>query len=108
MSIGYVYVLSNPVLFGLLKVGFTCGEVDKRRRELSGATGIPAEFVVEYFQLSDDVEDTEKLVHADLDAHRIGENREFFRIAIETVIEAIQRHAKPPQLSFQRIGTLDT
>jgi len=102
MSVGYIYVLSNPTITGLLKVGFTCGSVDKRRRELSGATGVPSEFVIEYFQLSEDVEDIESAVHAELESYRIGENREFFKAPISQVISAIQRHARSPAIRFQR------
>jgi hypothetical protein len=102
VSVGYVYVLSNPMIRGLLKVGFTCGSVDKRRRELSGATGVPSEFVIEYFQLSEDVEDIESLMHAELESYRIGENREFFKAPISEVISAIQRHARSPAIRFQR------
>jgi hypothetical protein len=102
MSIGYVYAMSNPTMLGLLKVGFTCSNVEKWRRELSGATGIPAEFVIEYFQLSDDVEDIESQVHAELVNHRVGENREFFSAPLQHVIAVIRRYAKVPTIAFER------
>src|ERR1700752_467633 len=38
---------------GLLKIGFTCGTVELRARELSTATGVPGDFVVEYFHFTD-------------------------------------------------------
>lgn len=102
MAVGYIYALSNPMIMGLLKVGFTCGSVDRRRRELSGATGIPTEFVIEYFELTDDVEEIENLVHAELESHRVADNREFFRAPIDHVVAAIQRHARQPANRFQR------
>lgn len=100
MAIGYVYVLSNPAMGTLLKVGFTCSSVEKRAAELSGATGVPSPFVVEYFQLTDDVETVEKLVHQTLP--RVNENREFFAVPVHEAIAAIQRHAMPPATEYQR------
>jgi T5orf172 domain len=78
MAVGYVYILSNSAMGKLLRIGFTCGSVERRARELSGATGVPGAFVVEYFHISVDVEEIESLVHAELNGLRYSENREFF------------------------------
>jgi hypothetical protein len=71
MAIGYIYVMRNPTMPGLLKIGFTCGSVERRRRELSGATGVPQEFTMEYFQLTEDAEETETRAHGELNTHRV-------------------------------------
>jgi rubrerythrin len=105
MAIGYLYVLHNPTMPSLLKVGYTCSSVDKRRRELSGSTGVPREFVTEYFHLTEDVEDVESKVHETLADSRFGENREFFAASLETVIAAIQKHVSEPVVRFQRPGS---
>jgi hypothetical protein len=105
MAIGYLYILHNPTMPSLLKVGYTCSSVDKRRRELSGPTGVPTEFVTEYFHLTDDVEEVEVKVHETLAEFRFGENREFFAAPLETVIAAIQKHVSEPALRFQRAVT---
>jgi len=102
MAVGYIYILSNSAMGKLLKIGFTCGSVEKRVRELSSATGVPGAFVVEYFQLSEDVEETEGLAHAELNALRYNENREFFDISLADAIAVIQRFIKQPTISFQR------
>jgi hypothetical protein len=105
MAIGYLYVLHNPTMPSLLKVGYTCSSVDKRRRELSGSTGVPREFVTEYFHLTEDVEEVEAKVHETLADSRFGENREFFAASLETVIAAIQKHVSEPVVRFQRPGS---
>lgn len=102
VAIGYIYVMSNPKIPGLLKVGFTCGTVEKRRRELSGASGVPEEFVIDYFHLTEDAEETEGKVHADLDAYRVAERREFFEANLDAVITFIRRHVKEPEMRFER------
>ena len=40
---GYVYILSNPAMPGLLKIGYTERDVQERVKELSN-TGIPSPF----------------------------------------------------------------
>jgi T5orf172 domain len=105
MAIGYIYVLSNPAMGALLKVGFTRSSVEKRAAELSGATGVPSPFVVEYFQLTDDVEAVERLVHEALP--RVSENREFFAVPVHEAIAAIQQHAMLPATEYQRPHGLD-
>lgn len=102
MAIGYLYILSNSAMGQLLKIGFTCAGVEKRAKELSGATGVPGSFVVEYFHLSDDIEETERLVHLELDRLRYNGNREFFDISIDDAIDVIQRLVKHPAVTFQK------
>ena len=47
-NIGYVYILSNPVMPGLVKIGMTEREnLDARLKELY-STGVPVPFVCEY------------------------------------------------------------
>jgi len=102
MAVGYVYVMSNATMPGLLKIGYTCSSVEKRCRELSGATGVPHEFTIEFFQLTDDVEEVEGLVHTELSAHRFADGREFFKANLAEAIAAIGRHAKQPAVRFER------
>jgi hypothetical protein len=102
MAIGYIYILSNLAMGKLLKIGFTCGSVEKRVRELSSATGVPGAFVVEYFHLSEDVEEIEALAHTELNALRYNGNREFFDISLADAVAVIQRFIKQPTVRFRK------
>lgn len=60
---------------------------------------------MEYFQLTNDVEAVEKLMHEALP--RVSENREFFAIPVHEAVAAIQQHAMPPATEYQRPHGLD-
>jgi hypothetical protein len=47
MSVGYIYILSNPAMQGLLKIGVTSRDVRERVTQLSAATGVPKPFEIE-------------------------------------------------------------
>ncbi len=82
MSIGYIYILSNPSMPGILKIGFTNREtVEQRVRELSSATAVPEPFEVEYYCLTHDVEEIEKKIHQEFSAER-SPGKEFFKVSI--------------------------
>lgn len=100
MAVGYVYILSNSAMGKLLKIGVTCGSVEKRARELSGATGVPGAFIVEYFHISEDAEEIEALVHAELNGLRYNGNREFFDASVSDAVAVIQRLIKQPAVSY--------
>lgn len=101
MAVGYIYVLSNPAHPELVKVGFTCNPVKDRAAELS-STGVPQPFVIEFFQLTTDVEDVEGLIHAELQAARPTANREFFQVALTDAIKAVEKHVRRPADRFVR------
>ena len=92
---GYVYVLSNPRMPGLLKVGCTTRPVEERVQELNGATGVPSPFVIEASFQSSAPEDHEREIHKRLAAHRV-KGREFFQVGLGAVLgvarEVVQAH----------------
>lgn len=45
---GYVYILSNAAMPGLLKIGKTTRTPDERARELARGTGVPGPYTVEH------------------------------------------------------------
>ena len=91
---GFIYVLSNPSMRGLLKIGFSIRNVNERVAELSSSTGIPSDFVFEALFVSAAAKEDEHRVHEALSAYRVG-TKEFFRIrpseAIRKMIDVIGR-----------------
>lgn len=92
---GWVYVLSNPSMPGLIKIGSTERDVFDRASELSASSGVPAPFEVEAFYDSDDPRSDEATVHVILQDRRASGQREFFKIlpddALVVIGEALRR-----------------
>lgn len=86
-SKGWIYILSNPCMPGLLKIGMTTTSPHIRAKELSSATGVPEKFVVEGAYFSDDPRGDESAIHAALSTHRINDSREFFKCSLAVADE---------------------
>lgn len=87
---GYVYVMSNKVMPGLVKVGFTTGTPEERAAQLNG-THSPHPVQVEYSTRVSDARAVEREAHLRLRQHREG--KEWFRCSREVAIAAIKRAA---------------
>ena len=89
---GYIYILINPSIMGIVKIGKTNSDPENRVNELSSATSAPTPFYLAYKTYFQNATQAEDLVHSRLDQFRISHNREFFRIplhkAIDTVLNA--------------------
>jgi hypothetical protein len=86
---GYVYVLDNEGMPGLLKIGFTCTSAFERAKQLS-TTSVAYPFVVRYLARVRNPDKVEKDIHEMLTMHRVNGNREFFQIGVDAAIEAIE------------------
>jgi T5orf172 domain len=86
---GFVYVLTNPSMPGMVKIGCTTRSVADRCGELNSATGVPSPFVVETYFESSEPEMDEAQVHKRLQSERV-EGREFFRVSVPEAIQAIR------------------
>jgi len=93
MSVGYMYILSNPAMPGLIKIGFTNRDVKERVAELSAMTGVPKPFEIEYYCLTRDVEEIESAVHGHFSSKR-EQGKEFFSAALVEVVELIDSLVK--------------
>lgn len=82
---GYVYVLSNPAMPNLLKIGHTSGSLRGRVEQLSAATGVPRPFEVEAYFLAQAPRADEKLVHEALRYYR-RPGREFFELELKEAL----------------------
>lgn len=78
MNKGFVYILTNEFMPGLVKVGMTTRNVESRILELC-QTGVPGKFKEFAAALSPDCRELESWVHADLAEFRVDAGREFFR-----------------------------
>lgn len=85
MEYGIVYLLTNPVMPGLVKIGMTTREdMDARMKELY-STGVPVPFECQFAckVKKADCAKIEKALHTAFNPQRINANREFFRIQVE-------------------------
>ena len=87
---GYVYILINPSLNGVVKIGKTQNNPDERAKELSSATGVPTPFFVAYSSYFKDCSAVEIFVHTRLESNRLAGNREFFRVSVQKAIEIVR------------------
>jgi hypothetical protein len=87
---GWVYLITNKAMPGLVKVGFTTKDPILRAVELGG-TGVPHPFKVIFDILVDDPALVEKRAHAKLVGQREG--KEWFRCDVQLAIAAIRTSA---------------
>ncbi|EPJ2794641.1 GIY-YIG nuclease family protein [Vibrio parahaemolyticus] len=89
MNPGYVYILINESMPGLLKIGKTRRDSRLRARELY-KTGVPTPYHVAFELFCDDYNHTENAVHDELSDFRVNNNREFFRYPLDKAIKLVQ------------------
>ena len=80
-SVGYLYVLTNESMPGLVKIGYTTRDPRARALELfNQATGVPTPFHVVFAVFCSEPAKAEISVFEDLETYRVSGNREFFRV----------------------------
>lgn len=85
-----VYVLTNPAMPGLVKIGKTTQvEVEERMKQLFG-TGVPVPFDCAFACQVKDANEVEKSLHFAFGNNRVNPNREFFQIEPERVIAVLK------------------
>ena len=84
MSKGIIYVLSNPAMPELVKIGKT-KDINQRLSSLY-STGVPLPFKCVYAKEVEDMDYAEEKLHAGLGSARINEKREFFKIPEDELI----------------------
>jgi len=103
---GFVYVLINPSLKGMVKIGKTQKSPDERATELSSSTGVPTPFYVAYKIYVSDCDQAEKYMHTLLSSkgYRVSSNREFFKIPLDEVIKMMIDVETNFQIKIDNIG----
>lgn len=88
---GWIYVLTNPSMPNLVKIGRTERDPETRISELSTPTGVPTPFRLVYKALVSDCSSAEELVHSILSqrGYRISNKREFFNAPLHVAIEIV-------------------
>ena len=86
---GYVYVLSNPHMPHILKIGKTKQAPQTRAKRLSQERGVIGEFKVEFQIFVDDCDLVEVVVHHKLRSKRINIEREFFDVDLKKAKQVI-------------------
>ncbi|MEY8241906.1 MAG: GIY-YIG nuclease family protein [Gammaproteobacteria bacterium] len=89
-EIGFVYILSNESLPGLLKIGFTSLLAEDRAKDLF-TTGLPTEFKVEFRVCSSYPRAVERRAHEIMESCRLSVRREFFKISLSDAINSVRQ-----------------
>ena len=94
---GHVYVISNIGSFGedVYKVGMTRRLVPQDRIDELGDASVPFEFDVHAIIRTQDAPKLESELHrtfANRRVNRINERKEFFRVSLEEIAEAVRKH----------------
>ena len=89
-STGIVYVLTNPAMPGIVKIGRTTrGSIDARLNELY-STGVPVPFECAFAGRVVDEGRVERAFHRAFGPYRINPKREFFQIEPEQAVALLE------------------
>jgi T5orf172 domain/Domain of unknown function (DUF4268) len=87
---GFVYIMTNQTMPGLVKIGSTKLSPEERARQLS-TTGVPKPFKVIAFQRFEDELRAERELQAMFSQKRLHSRREFFETSVEEARIALLR-----------------
>lgn len=91
---GYVYVLANPSMPGIVKIGMTTRSPRQRAKELSASTGVPSPFVITFSRRVWNPRRVEALTHQALAIKRLNRRREFFKTTTDSAKKNIVKFSK--------------
>ena len=80
-EVGHVYIMLNPAIPGLVKIGRTRFQTKARARQLY-STGVPKEFIVLWQENVHDSDSVERELHRRFKDSRVNPQREFFEIEL--------------------------
>ena len=88
---GTVYVLTNELMPGLVKIGFTAGNPDKRAAYINEQYSLPSPFLVAGYVRTIDPYIVEQRIHAELNDRRVS--GEFFKIDPNDALVVVRKHS---------------
>ncbi len=102
---GFVYVMSNELMPGVLKVGYTTRTPDARALEMSSHEAVPVRMKVEYYAFVDTaVSEIESRTHRQLQAFSVA--KEWFRCDVPTAILAVRQSCES-RLRHEKVHYVD-
>ena len=87
---GTAYVLTNPAIWGLVKIGKTNRYISSRPADLY-RRGVALPFACVYAGIVKDVDETEKAFHEAFEPRRNNTKREFFEIKPSQAITVLKQ-----------------
>ena len=88
-----VYILENPYMPDLIKIGFTEKKLEKRLSSLYNSS-VPVPFECYFAVEVEDARDIERLLHQAYGDLRVNNSREFFRVSPENARILLERFGK--------------
>lgn len=85
----WVYILSNPTMPSLVKIGYTKKPPEERAKQISASTGVALPYKVEWAYKCFNGERVEREVHHKLKSKRANNSKEFFWVDLEEAKEVI-------------------
>lgn len=79
---GYIYILENKSIPGILKIGYTDRTPQERVKEINGATGVITNWYVANSFACKSPKVIETLIHTKLNKYRISPKKEGFNILL--------------------------
>ena len=89
-TLSIVYVLTNPAMPGLVKVGRTSQADAQMRLDQLYTTGVPVPFELAFACKVGNPEEVERALHIAFGPQRVNPRREFFRIEAEQAIAILK------------------
>lgn len=87
---GFIYILNNPSLEGMVKIGATTKDPNDKCRELSSNPSIPTQFNIVYYLSSINPFKVVGIVHTILDEYRVNKSRDFFKVDVAQTVNLIE------------------
>lgn len=99
---GWVYVMSNPSLPGMVKIGYSMKDPHMRAGNDFDPAGLPDDYVVEYHGLVENPKEIEQQVHAHLKDRRY--KKEWFMVLPHEAVKAIREINSTGKIYYEELG----
>ena len=87
---GFIYILNNPSLEGIVKIGATTKDPNDKCRELSSNPSIPTPFNIVYYLSSMNPFKVVGIVYEILDKYTVDKSRDFFKVDVAQTVNLIE------------------